>query len=132
MKNFSRAPLERKKRRPILFWNRLHSQTPKASITSTKTLQINLEIIRKAPFSLIKIYRNFKLILANFIQILKTFTWFIVFYLQPKIEILRCDNSTPLNRNLIPRFEETWEKDKVDLQVFILIWFVIDEIWDMD
>jgi hypothetical protein len=38
----------------------------------------------------------------------------------PKLEILGCDNSTPLNRNLIPRFEDTREKDKVDLQFFTL------------
>jgi hypothetical protein len=35
-----------------------------------------------------------------------------------KLKILSCDNSTPLNRNLVPRLEEPREKDKVDLQVF--------------
>jgi hypothetical protein len=31
----------------------------------------------------------------------------------PKLKILGCDNSTPLNRNLVLRFGETREKDKV-------------------
>jgi hypothetical protein len=35
-----------------------------------------------------------------------------------KVQILGCYNSTPLNKNLVPRFGETREKDKVDLQVF--------------
>jgi hypothetical protein len=34
----------------------------------------------------------------------------------PKSEILGCDNSTPLNMNLVPRFGETRKKDKADYQ----------------
>ena len=34
----------------------------------------------------------------------------------PKLKILECYRSTPLNINLVPRFEETKEKDKVDHQ----------------
>jgi hypothetical protein len=30
-----------------------------------------------------------------------------------KVQILGCYNSTPLNKNLVPRFEETREKDKL-------------------
>ena len=60
------------------------------------------------------------LILKIFIQILKSFFLFSVSYSQPKIRILRCDKSTPLNRNLVPRFAETRLKDNVFLQVFTL------------
>jgi hypothetical protein len=38
-----------------------------------------------------------------------------------KSKILGRDNSTPLNRNLVPRFGKTREKDKVDLQIFTLL-----------
>jgi hypothetical protein len=34
----------------------------------------------------------------------------------PNLEILECDNSTPLNRNLVLRFGETREKDDVNYQ----------------
>ena len=61
------------------------------------------------------------LILKNFIQILKSFFLFSVSYSQPKIGILGCDKSTPLNRNLVPRFGETREKDNIFLQVFTLL-----------
>jgi hypothetical protein len=33
----------------------------------------------------------------------------------PKLKILGCDNSTPLNRNLVPRFRETWKIDNANL-----------------
>ena len=36
----------------------------------------------------------------------------------PKLKILGCYRSTPLNINLVPRFGETWEEDKVDHQSF--------------
>ena len=45
----------------------------------------------------------------------------------PKLKFLGCDNSTPLNMNLVPRFEETRKKDKADHQgcfeTFDDIWF---------
>jgi hypothetical protein len=46
----------------------------------------------------------------------------------PKLKILRCDNSTPLNRNLIPRFEETREKNKDYSSSLCTCLIEIDEI----
>jgi len=46
-----------------------------------------------------------------------------------KLKILGCDNSTPLNRNLIPRFEGTRDNNKVGHQG---CFETFDEIWFKD
>ena len=69
-----------------------------------------------------------KLMLTNFIQISKLFILFSVFYSQPKIKNFGVWQTTPLNRNLVPRFGETREKDKEDLHVSTLPWFGINEM----
>ena len=45
----------------------------------------------------------------------------------PKLKILECYRSTPLNINLVPRFEETREKDKVDHQSFFFGLSICDQ-----
>jgi hypothetical protein len=74
-----------------------------------------LEHLKKSYFPITK-FALAQTKLDRFYQNIKIFILISVFYAQPKFGNLGYDNSTPLNRNLVPRFGETKEKDKDDLK----------------